>query len=432
MNKTTCVLYSPISTSSGYGSCGRNFAKSLIELKGEEWDIKIISCNWGNTPKNFIQDNEEWEFLNKYIIPLPLQFQPDIFIMHTIPSEFQPIGKFNIGLTPAIETTLAAADWIEGCERMNMVLCSSNHSLNVLKASKYEKRNEQTQQSEGLIEWTKKGEVLFEGMDIEIFKPLNKVELDLSSIKEDFCYLFTGLWSNGDFGHDRKNVGLTIKAFLETFKNKSKQPALILKTTQVGASYPDRKELLKRIEVIKSSVNSKNLPNIYLFHGEVSDKELNELYNHPKVKAMVSFNKGEGFGRPLLEFSLVNKPIICSGWSGHMDYLNSDFTTLIPGDMEKVHPSVANNMLLKEADWFKPDTSHIGTQMRNMFENYKPYLEKAKRQGFQSRNNFSLDKMKERLNVLLKDNIPSFPKTMELKLPAYKKIELPKLNKVNI
>jgi len=33
----------------------------------------------------------------------------------------------------------------------------------------------------------------------------------------------------GEFGEDRKNVGLLIKAFYETFKNKKDAPALILK-----------------------------------------------------------------------------------------------------------------------------------------------------------------------------------------------------------
>jgi hypothetical protein len=47
---------------------------------------------------------------------------------------------------------------------------------------------------------------------------------------------------------------------------------------------------------------------------------MNQIYNHPKVKAMVSLTKGEGFGRPLLEFSLVNKPIITTNWSGHIDF----------------------------------------------------------------------------------------------------------------
>ncbi len=31
------------------------------------------------------------------------------------------------------------------------------------------------------------------------------------------------------------------------------------------------------------------------------------MYNHPKVKAHVSFTHGEGFGRPLLEASISEK-----------------------------------------------------------------------------------------------------------------------------
>ena len=46
---------------------------------------------------------------------------------------------------------------------------------------------------------------------------------------------------------------------------------------------------------------------------------------------MVSLTKGEGFGRPLLEFSLIGKPILASGWSGHTDFLNPNFTKYLPG-----------------------------------------------------------------------------------------------------
>ena len=66
-----------------------------------------------------------------------------------------------------------------------------------------------------------------------------------------------------------------------------------------GASYMDRYEMQKRIQSIRKSVPASQLPNIYLLHGEFNDSEINELYNHPKVKAMVSLTKGEGFGRTI-------------------------------------------------------------------------------------------------------------------------------------
>jgi len=236
----------------------------------------------------------------------------------------------------------------------------------------------------------------------------------------------------GQLGEDRKNVGLLVKAFYETFKNKSKKPALILKTSQVGSSYMDRDELIKKIKVIRSTVKSNNVPNIYLLHGEFTNEEMNQIYNHPKVKAMVNLTKGEGFGRPLLEFSLVNKPIITTNWSGHIDYLNPEFVTLLPGTMTKVHPSAANNMLLADAEWFSVDTGHVGHYLKDVFENYKGYAEKAKRQGFQSRNRFSYEAMKEKLDMIFTIKIPEFPKQVQLQLPKLKKLGLPEMKKIEL
>ena len=428
MSKPTFVISCPIDTYSGYGARSRDIVKAIIEL--DKYDVKVLPQRWGNTPFGFIKNNPEWEFLTKHVLNQPqLPSQPEIWMQITVPNEFQPVGKYNIGCTAGIETTVAPAEWVEGCGRMNLILGSSEHTIKVLKESKFEKRDQQTNQTIGVVEWKGDSEVIFEGANIETYKPV-KSTFNLSNVKEEFAYLFVGHWMQGHLGEDRKNVGLLVKAFYETFKNKAKKPALILKTSTVGSSYMDRDELIKRIKAIKDTCKSTNLPNVYLLHGEFTDVEMNEIYNHPKVKAMVNLTKGEGFGRPLLEFSLVNKPIITTNWSGHVDYLNPEFVTLLPGQMTKVHPSAANNMLLQEAEWFSVDTGHVGSYLRDVFENYKKYAENAKRQGFQSRNKFSFEAMKEKLGKLFENKIPEFPKQVQLQLPKLKKIELPKLKKV--
>ncbi len=150
----------------------------------------------------------------------------------------------------------------------------------------------------------------------------------------------------------------------------------------------------------------------------MSDEDVNKLYNHPKIKAMISLTKGEGFGRPLLEFSLTKKPIIVSGWSGHMDFLKPEFNAIIPGSLKEVHQSaVVQNIILAESQWFSPDHGSIGNLIKDVQKNYKQYTEKAKRQAFYSKTNFSWDKMKEKLDNLLSSNIPQLPKQIELKLP---------------
>ena len=126
----------------------------------------------------------------------------------------------------------------------------------------------------------------------------------------------------------------------------------------------------------------------------------------------------------------LNNSISTTLQSGHTDYLNPEFTTLLPGTLTKVHPSAANGMLMQEAEWFSVDTGHVGHYLRDVFENYKGYAENAKRQGFHSRSKFSFDAMKEKLGNLFESKIPEFPKHVQLQLPKLNKIELPKLKKV--
>jgi glycosyltransferase involved in cell wall biosynthesis len=432
MNKPLFIISSCYDTYSGYGARSRDLIKAIIET--DKYNVKLLSQRWGNTPWGFCKDNPEWGFLLSHNLPNnQLPQQPEVWMQITIPSEFQPVGKYNIGVTAGIETTVCAPDWIEGLNRMDLNLVSSNHSKKVFEESKFERRNQQTNQVEGIIQLQKPIEVLFEGANLDVYKVINQnqiTNIELDSIKESFAYLFVGHWVQGDLGEDRKNVGLLIKAFYEIFKNKKTKPALILKTSMVGSSYMDREEILKRIKMIRKTVNSKDLPNIYLLHGEFTDLEMNELYNHSKVKAMINLTRGEGFGRPLLEFSLAKKPMITTNWSGHTDFLKSEFTTMLPGQMTNVHPSAANQWLLQESQWLSVDQGQVGHYMKDMFENYKNYTENAKRQAYYSKTEFSWDKMKDKLDEYLTKSIPEFPKQIQLKLPQLKKIELPKLKKI--
>ena len=427
MNKSVFVISCPIDTYSGYGARSRDIVKAIIEL--DKYDVKILPQRWGSTPRGFIKYNPEWEFLLKHILNNPqLPAQPEIWMQITVPNEFQPMGKFNIGCTAGIESTIAPGDWIEGCSRMNLILGSSEHTIKILKESKFEKRDQQSQQVVGRIEWNGDSEVMFEGANTEVYKPV-KSDFDLSSIKEDFAYLFVGHWMPGHVGEDRKNVGLLVKAFFETFKNKSKKPALILKTTQVGASYMDRDEILKKITAIKDSCKSNNLPNVYLLHGEFTDIEMNEIYNHSKVKAMINLTKGEGFGRPLLEASLMQKPVIASGWSGHIDFLDKDMSYLLPGELKQLHHSaVVPEMLLADSKWFTVDYKKGSETLMDVYKNYKKYIDGAKKQSYRSRTEFSLDKMSEKLISMLESKIPV---QVQLKMPSLKKIELPKMKKLD-
>ena len=369
--------------------------------------------------------------LKPHLLPVgnKLTEKPDIWAQITVPNEFTPIGEYNIGITAGIETDTCAPQWVEGMNRMNINFVSSNHSKSVFENSKFDIKNEKTGQIQGVLKIEKPVEVLFEGVNLDTyFRDDRPCTIDFN-IKESFAYLFVGHWLPGSMGEDRKNVSLMIKAFFETFKNKKTKPALILKTSISGPSYMDRDQIIDRISQIKKTVNSKNLPNIYLLHGDFSNQEINSLYNHSKVKAMVNFTKGEGFGRPLLEFSMTGKPIISTNWSGHIDFLNPKFTTLINGVLNPIHPTAqVKDMLIEGSKWFAPNTGEMGIHLKNMFENYKNYTDGGKRQAYYSKTNFSFEKMKELLGQLLENNVPEIAKQVQLELP---KLELPKLQKID-
>ena len=431
--KQYVVISCPIDTYSGYGSRARDFVKATVEAKKDEWDVWVMPQRWGETPWGYIQDHkEEWGWLEPKMLPFqqPLNQKPDVWMQITIPNEFQPIGNYNIGVTAGIETTLCHPSWIDGINRMDLTLVSSVHAKKVFEATQAEERNPNGQVTRK-IQIEKPVEVLFEGVDLNTYFEINNDDLpetdlitSLDNIDENFAFLFVGHWLQGEFGQDRKNVGQTIKIFLETFKNKHNAPALVLKTAVHNGSIMDRTDVLNKINAIKNTVKAKKLPNIYLIHGELEEEDMNHLYNHPKVKAMVNFTKGEGFGRPLLEFSVFKKPIIASGWSGHVDFLNREFVSLIEGRLQPIHQSaVVENILIKESSWFEIDPVSASQKMVDVWTNYKKYEVGSKRQSHFVKSTFSFEKMVEKVSEYYNKYVKETPKLI---LPT-----LPKLTKIN-
>lgn len=434
MNKPLLLLMSPVATRSGYGARSRDIARALIN--SNKYDVRIWSTPWGSTPMNALNpNNPKDKVIIDRLLPEPkLDKQPDVFIQITVPNEFQRLGQFNIGITAGIETTRCSGPWIEGCNRMDLVLTSSEHSKTTFMNSIYEKIDKNTQQRVGELRVEKPVQVLFEGVDLDVYNKTAAIDetiiTTLSTVKEKFAFLFVGHWLNGDFGEDRKNVGAMIRTFLETFKNKQNTPALILKTSHANFSPLDRIDILRKIEFIKSNVvNATRLPSIYLIHGDLEDEEINSLYNHPKVKAHISFTKGEGFGRPLAEAALSGKPVIASDWSGHTDFLKH--SVKLPGSLTQVHTSAAwENVIMRESEWFTVDYGYASKVMRDVFDNYKNYEIDAKKQATLIRKEFSLENMEKSLMMILEKEVPEAPTQLQLKLPQLKKIHLPSLKKI--
>ncbi len=445
--KKFMVICAPVTSRSGYGDHARDLVRSF--MNHGKYDIKILDVRWGETPRNALDKNntEDKEMLD-LITYKNIDTKPDIYVDIRIPNEFQNLGKYNIGITAGIETNAVSGKWLEGCNKMDLIVVPSEHSkfgfVNTI-YDKIQQAPDGQQQKVGEFRLEKPIEVLFEGAD-ETFKQIDKNEIDSEffnwlndEVPEKFAFLFVGLWGNGGYGEDRKDIGRMIKVFYESFANKNKQPALILKTSGAGFSVLDKEDMISKIKDIKSKFPKDwKLPNVYLLHGSLSKKEMNYLYNHPKTKAMVSLTHGEGFGRPLLEFSMVGKPIIATGWSGHVDFLDKNKSILLPGELKKVPQSVVwEDVIIPESQWFVADENSFYKACNYVYGNYNDAKYNAKQLMEINREKFTLDKMTEKLDEIMENHMKDVPQQVGLNLPKLKKknkeapkVKLPKLKKM--
>jgi hypothetical protein len=428
--KPTLVFQGPIFTRSGYGDHCRDLMKSLRKM--DKYDIQIIPLRWGNTPQNQVSGQDEFGRWMLDRVIGQIEQKPDVFMQVSVANEFEPKGHYNIGVTAGVETTIAPKDFIDGSNKMDLIIVPSNFTKQNLGGTVYQQKDQATGQIVGEIKVTKPIEVLLEGVDTEIFSKGNGNDV-LANVKEDFNFLIVGHWLKGSLGQDRKDIGMAIKTFATVFQYlpKDKRPGLIVKTSHAGFSVIDREETRKKIDEVLKSFGDK-CPSIYLIHGDMEETDMSNLYHHSKVKAMISFAKGEGYGRPMAEFTLTGKPIIASGWSGQMDFLPTEHAVLLEGSLTAVDESAADQFCMKEAQWFTVNYSNAANKIYDVYNKYDSYLEKSKGLRENTLKHFTLDNMHDKFTQLMDTYVKKQPQYVPFNAPKVNasKMQIPKLNKI--
>ena len=449
--KQNVLMIAPFSTRSGYGDHARSLFYSIMDR--EDLQIKCMDVKWGNTPRNHLRKEvpRHKKLLDTFVTQDQVKGQPDILIDIRIPNEFATGAKVNIGITAGVETDVVSPEFLGGMNSMDLNIVPSNFTAQTFNKCTYDKVEDLPdgqKQKVGEVRNEKPIRVLFEGVDTDVYSPKQKHELEKNlyqeldnMIKEDFAYLHVGQWGNGAFGEDRKNIGVLIKSFLKAFSNIPNPPALVLKTNGANFSILDREITKKRIQEVKDMFKGVDLPNIYLIHGDFTIEEMSTLYNHPKIGAFITCTHGEGFGRPMLEASCCDLPVIASKWSGHLDFLTDSESMLIDGFLKEVPKSALwKPIIVEPSKWFDVNEADVVRKIRTFHKKRKLIQKKATRLGKKNRREFSLKQMAVEFNHILDDVINKMPKPVSLKLPKLKKvggnskkpaqIKLPKLKKV--
>jgi ADP-heptose:LPS heptosyltransferase/glycosyltransferase involved in cell wall biosynthesis len=394
MNKTTVLLKGPLLVQCGYGNHTKQILKAL--LKDSSFEIFCENIRWGHC--SFLtEDSEEKKIINGLIHKREMAKQQgfdkfDIFIHVTIPQEFEKLGKFNVGVTAAVETDRVSHQWIQKCNEMDLIIVPSEHSKKVIEKTTIEWKNQKTGES-GTFSLNKPIAVVHEGVDTSIFKPLewSKSILDID-FKTDFNFFHVGQWSKGGFGEDRKNIANLVKYFIETF-NGRKDVGLVLKINMARNSVADKEAVAARLKQIKANFKKEEVPPIYLVHGNLTQEELSNLYNHPKIKAFVSLTHGEGFGLPLLEAAACDLPVIATNWSGHLDFLLTGKFSAVEYELKEIPNCVIwEPVLIKDSRWAVADEENSKHRLKKMFTSYTKPKQWSKQLCEHVHKNFSLEK----------------------------------------
>lgn len=394
-----CIIATPIDNYGGYPDRGRDFTLALIE-QYPEWDIKILKTQWGDCEDGYFKHHPNNVLEDKIIEQIG--DKPDVFIHHTLPTEFNPIGKkLNIGLTAGVETTLCPPKCLEGINRMDYVIVSSNFSKKVINGSVFSYEREGVKHE---IKCETPVISLFEGMAIPNTKETKETRIvtDLDKVQEDFLFFNMSTWLKGKEGEDRKNILLSVEAFLNSFMFYTNPPALLLFLKKGRSStFELEKTILPEIRR-KIKKHQGVSPRIYVYYGKMTEQELNTLYSHPKIKCYYTLTKGEGFGRPLLQAGMNNIPIVAPEFSGYLDFLDSKNSPLIPGELTHVHPSASDGeVLIEQAKWISVERDDITNVLFQVYEEYDKFQKLSQELGKKLREEYSYDNMKKDLKTIV-------------------------------
>ena len=168
--KKVMLICAPVTSRSGYGDHARDLVRSFLNL--DKFNVKILDVPWGETPRDALDTELDKNIISCILSEPKMDKQPDVYVDIRIPNEFQQWGKVNIGITAGIETHAVSPAWIEGCNKMDLIIVPSEHSKSGFVLSNYDKMQETPQgpQNLGHLKLEKPIEVVFEGSDNEIYK----------------------------------------------------------------------------------------------------------------------------------------------------------------------------------------------------------------------------------------------------------------------
>ena len=382
--KKKILVRGPALSQTGYGEQCR-FALRALRSREDLFDIYLMNIPWGATNWIF-EDSEERKWLDELIIKakplLQQQVQSpqtalfDISLQVTIPNELQRMASQNVLYTAGIETDRACSEWIAKCHQFaDRILVISEHAKTGLQTPI------KAQDENG----NKLDFVLEKPIEVVHYPVKNFATKDLNlNLETEFNFLTMAQWG------PRKNLPNTIAWFCQEFHDDEKV-GLVVKTFAKGNSQLDKNFVNNALTEITNNYPDKKCK-VYFLHGYMNEQEIHSLYTHPKIKAMINFGHGEGYGLPLFEAAYSGLPVITHDFGGQKDFLYAPKKTKKGDKKLRAHFSKINynlnpvqqevlwkGVIEPDMKWAYPTESSCKVAMREAIKNYGMLRGEAKR-----------------------------------------------------
>jgi len=359
MLKRNVFLRASLYSRSGYGEHSRDILKALWDAGS--FNINIHPTRWGESSLTSNLDTQMLDIL-RFCSQNKVEQKDSIFIHVGLPSEFEKLGKYNVGISAGLESETMPEEWVKKCNTMDLVVVPSTFGMQLFKRSGV---------SVPIL-------VCPEGVKTDIYND-KAPPFEIPDITTNFNFLTMGQWLPYDIYKDRKQIGFLIKQFIDTFRY-TKDVGLIIKTYSMNTETPDSYFTLKRFKDLIKNNGDEGVPPVYFVHGDLSDEQLAGMYTHPTVKAFITLTSGEGWGRSLAEAAACGVPVIAPDWSSYKDFINKKYSTLLPVKMEKIAAEVIQSykgIFPTGSRWAMVTPGDVSNELKKCHMNYDAYKARA-------------------------------------------------------